>query len=72
MTISACLVGYSFEGHHGASEPQGRFLQPSGEGMAPFQLRRMSMDIQQIGLLSNGDLDAVVGGMMNNHQGDPL
>ena len=30
------------------------------------------MDIQQIGLLSNGDLDAVVGGMMNNHQGDPL
>lgn len=30
------------------------------------------MDIQHIGLLSNDELDAVVGGMMNNGQGQFL
>lgn len=30
------------------------------------------MDIQHIGLLSNEELDAVVGGMMNNGQGQFL
>lgn len=30
------------------------------------------MDIQQIGLLSNEELDAVAGGMMNNGQGQLL
>jgi hypothetical protein len=32
----------------------------------------MSMDIQHIGLLSNEELDAVAGGMMNNGQGQFL
>jgi hypothetical protein len=32
----------------------------------------MKMKTQEIGLLSSGELDAVVGGMMNNGQGDLL
>ena len=35
-------------------------------GNDPSQLRRMNMNAQEIGLLSNEALDAVVGGMMNN------
>jgi hypothetical protein len=32
----------------------------------------MNMNTQEVDLLSANELDAVIGGMMNNHQGDPL
>src|SRR5664279_3452069 len=50
-------------------EPRHVLQKPPFERDGPSQLRRMNMNTQEIGLLSNEELDAVVGGMMNNGQG---